>query len=382
MSVLQLASIGFIGAGLLSAAGVIVGASVYDLLQARKKKHLKKLTWRPLVSIVVPTRNSVETIESCLSSLIRSSLRKYEIIIVDHASTDDTKQLVKKFIKSHPKKSIRLVTARKTSGMVALASGLRYTKGEIVVVINAQSKVAKDTLKNTVRQFYINPGLGASKLHNRTDEQQTLASLLKQFEDCARSQALKLRHITKVIRARGTYNIAYRRDALAKALRGNEPPKTYHYASDAVVYTGAPKSFINLIIQRYWHQQFSPISRFNTLAVSLSQLLLLAVPVMLGYFIFLAVTHRSIYLFVLSWLILSVFLLLAIVGDEHLGFKKKMRLILYIPMAFSLFYVATLARFIIVFRLLANSVKRFNKKLQTLAKRLQLQRIVKIYGLK
>jgi glycosyltransferase involved in cell wall biosynthesis len=50
---------------------------------------------KPLVSIVIPTRNSSKTIEECLLSIQKQSYQNIETIVVDTKSTDDTCEIVK-----------------------------------------------------------------------------------------------------------------------------------------------------------------------------------------------------------------------------------------------------------------------------------------------
>lgn len=52
---------------------------------------------KPLVSIIVPTKNSAETIEDCLGSIRRQSYNNIEIIVVDNYSRDKTLDVAKKY---------------------------------------------------------------------------------------------------------------------------------------------------------------------------------------------------------------------------------------------------------------------------------------------
>jgi glycosyltransferase involved in cell wall biosynthesis len=54
---------------------------------------------KPLISIVIPTYNSIETIEKVLVSIKRQSLdsRKYEVLVIDGGSKDGTIELAKKY---------------------------------------------------------------------------------------------------------------------------------------------------------------------------------------------------------------------------------------------------------------------------------------------
>lgn len=48
----------------------------------------------PLLSIIIPTYNRSTTIVRCIKSVIDSPLRRFEIIVVDDCSTDDTGQVI------------------------------------------------------------------------------------------------------------------------------------------------------------------------------------------------------------------------------------------------------------------------------------------------
>jgi glycosyltransferase involved in cell wall biosynthesis len=52
---------------------------------------------KPLVSIIVPTKNSAETLEDCLGSIRRQSYNNIEIIVVDNYSRDGTLDVAKKY---------------------------------------------------------------------------------------------------------------------------------------------------------------------------------------------------------------------------------------------------------------------------------------------
>lgn len=54
-------------------------------------------TSTPLVSIVIPTRDSGRTLHKCLESLITQTYQRVEILIVDKRSTDDTVSIADEF---------------------------------------------------------------------------------------------------------------------------------------------------------------------------------------------------------------------------------------------------------------------------------------------
>ncbi len=51
----------------------------------------------PLVSVIIPTKNSSRTLEACLKSIKNQSYKNIELIVVDNNSTDDTKEIAKKY---------------------------------------------------------------------------------------------------------------------------------------------------------------------------------------------------------------------------------------------------------------------------------------------
>ena len=51
---------------------------------------------RPLITVVVPTRNNTRTIEACLSSVREQTYPAVELLVVDNHSTDDTRQIAER----------------------------------------------------------------------------------------------------------------------------------------------------------------------------------------------------------------------------------------------------------------------------------------------
>lgn len=68
------------------------------------------------VSVVIPCFNSETTILRALASVLEQTLRPFEIVVVDDASTDNTGCVISKFIHSHPHIKIRYFRLSINSG--------------------------------------------------------------------------------------------------------------------------------------------------------------------------------------------------------------------------------------------------------------------------
>lgn len=54
-----------------------------------------------LISIIVPNYNNEEYIEDCLKSILSQTYKNIEIVVIDDASTDSSKDIIKKYMGEH-----------------------------------------------------------------------------------------------------------------------------------------------------------------------------------------------------------------------------------------------------------------------------------------
>jgi glycosyltransferase involved in cell wall biosynthesis len=97
----------------------------------------------PMVSIVVPVYNGGRTIEALLRSLtaLEYPEERYEIIVVDNNSIDDTPRRVEKY-------PARLLCERRVqSSYAARNTGVRAARGEIIAFIDADCTASPGWLK-------------------------------------------------------------------------------------------------------------------------------------------------------------------------------------------------------------------------------------------
>lgn len=119
-------------------------------------KNIKQiLPTQPVATIVIPTHNSSDYIESAISSIIDSTTEfSIEIILVDDASEDIER--LKEIIR--PSTSIRIIEkVKKTNAADSRNIGLRASKGMFVFFLDSDDSYTKDHIQRRIT-LHINNG--------------------------------------------------------------------------------------------------------------------------------------------------------------------------------------------------------------------------------
>ena len=122
------------------------------------------------LSIIIPVYNEERTLETILDKVKKVRLKnvKKEIVIVDDASTDQTKEILKK-IKG---KSIKVIYHKRNMGKgFAIRTALNHTTGNIVIIQDADleydpqeySNLIKPIIENKTKVVYGSRLLGRKK---------------------------------------------------------------------------------------------------------------------------------------------------------------------------------------------------------------------------
>ncbi|MEK6919382.1 MAG: glycosyltransferase family 2 protein [Nanoarchaeota archaeon] len=129
----------------------------YVILYHRNKKNLyatPEITKNYEVSVMIPVWNEEKTIVGTVESLIKST-EGYpikEIIIINDNSTDKTSEIINRLEKKYP--IITVINNEKNLGKAgALNRAIGITKTELVAVIDSQSFLEKDSIKNLIGFF-------------------------------------------------------------------------------------------------------------------------------------------------------------------------------------------------------------------------------------
>ncbi|HJP85398.1 MAG TPA: glycosyltransferase family 2 protein [Gemmatimonadaceae bacterium] len=107
----------------------------------------------PLVSVIVPARNEAHNIERCVQSILATSYPNLELIVVDDASTDNTREL-----------AVRAIAVDRRARVVrnsplppgwfgkqwACSTGAKLARGEVLQFTDADTQHGRDLVSRSV----------------------------------------------------------------------------------------------------------------------------------------------------------------------------------------------------------------------------------------
>jgi glycosyltransferase involved in cell wall biosynthesis len=106
------------------------------------------MTEEPFVSIIVPARNSEQTIGPCVSSILRADYPtdRREVIVVDNGSTDRTAEIVRGY-------AVRYLTEPRRGPSAARNAGIESSAGQILAFVDSDCVATTGWLRALVREF-------------------------------------------------------------------------------------------------------------------------------------------------------------------------------------------------------------------------------------
>ena len=109
----------------------------------------------PTVSIVLPTYNEADIVETKLEDLLALDypMEKVEVVVVD-SSDDETPERIETFLTERTAPSLRLIREEERRGLaVALNEAYAAAENEVVVKTDCDSKLAPDALRRAVERL-------------------------------------------------------------------------------------------------------------------------------------------------------------------------------------------------------------------------------------
>ncbi len=247
---------------------------IFCLLR-KKSKKIKDVNF--FVSILIPCYNEEKYIKKCLFSVSKQSYKNYEVIIIDDNSKDNSLKLIKEFISKNKLKNFKISSLNENIGRAkALNIGLKKAKGELIVLLDADTILNENSLKNIISYFDKDVGSVSGNIQTIQKEN----NLINKFQEIeyALSQevfryaqgisgnciiipgafcAYKKEYIDKIEDETLSEDFDTSSKILSKGL------KTV-FAEDAIAYTAIPQNLIDVISQRLRWQQggFEVVSKY------------------------------------------------------------------------------------------------------------------------
>jgi len=128
---------------------------------------------KTIISINIPTFNSEKTLKKTLDSIVKQNYKNYEIVIVDHYSTDKTLEIAKKYTKNIFMDKKRLLGSRRI--------GANKSKGEIILVIDSD-QVLEPTLLKRIEEEFSKEDIDMAILEERSYQPQNLVEKMTDID--------------------------------------------------------------------------------------------------------------------------------------------------------------------------------------------------------
>jgi poly-beta-1,6 N-acetyl-D-glucosamine synthase len=220
----------------------------------------------PPVTILVPAYNEGAVIQGSIRSLLELDYPRFEIVVIDDGSKDDTYAKAAAYEGDHGRAVVRVITKPNGGKARALNTGIAQATSDFVLCMDGDSALHPETLRRAIRHFR-DPAIGAVagsvKVVNRTN---LLSSL----------QALEYVEGLNMVRAaQGFFRLVniipgpigvFRKGALDRV--GGYDHDTFaedcdltlkllmdgwqvQYEPGAIAYTEAPEKMLDLLKQRY-----------------------------------------------------------------------------------------------------------------------------------
>jgi len=104
------------------------------------------------ISVVIPTYNRIALVERAIDSVLKQSIKPFDIIVVDDGSDDGTSEMIKKKYRS-----INLVQQQNSGVSAARNNGIKHAKGDWISLLDSDDEWTGKKLENQVDRLIKNP---------------------------------------------------------------------------------------------------------------------------------------------------------------------------------------------------------------------------------
>ena len=252
----------FITAFSLTKLILFVCLSLKYTLQKEKNSILYNEDY--LVSVIIPAYNEEKVICKTINSILKNNYRNFEIIVVNDGSTDRTLETIEeRFAES---KYVTIIDKLNSGKSDSINLGVKEAKGEIMVLIDADTIIDKNAISNLVRHFY-DKNVAAVCGNILVGNRKNFITRLQNIEyitslNFDKKALAEINSVDVVAGALGAWRIEYikdlngfKMDTLVEdrdlTLNLLAQRYTVKYDDEAFAYTEAPENIDSLVRQRH-----------------------------------------------------------------------------------------------------------------------------------
>ncbi|MBU0980882.1 MAG: glycosyltransferase family 2 protein [Nanoarchaeota archaeon] len=145
---------------------LLVVLSYYILFFIRLRKPPVEKRFES-ITVIIPAHNEERFISKTLDHVLAAQFKgKKQVIVVDDGSTDSTSKIVQPYMK----RGVMLITQEHSGKAASLNNALKLAKGQLIAVVDGDSYIHKDSIKEMAKEVSRKGVIGSScvvKVRNR-----------------------------------------------------------------------------------------------------------------------------------------------------------------------------------------------------------------------
>ncbi len=366
----------------------MITSDIQEILAFQKQKHVTVIKPRqPWISVVIPAYNEAKSIRTTVESVLANTYSHFEVIVVDDGSVDKTGAIVRRFIRANPTARLKLIRQKNAGKSHALNNAIiNYTHGSLVMCLDADSRLAPDGLEKAIQHFRQNPRLVALASNMKIASKLSFITIAQKIEYLVANRFKRSLSVMNIEYIIGGIGSTFRKSYLKRVgyydtdtitedidlsmkiinLMGNVKYKI-DYGYDVHTYTQAVPNMKDLIKQRYrWkygrmqtffknrnlffsknRKHSKLLTHFQLPYAVYGDIMLSVEPLVMLYIIVNLVFLRQPQVLLWGVIFLAIYVSWIVVSgnDDHLPLREKIKLLMYTPFSWFLFYIITFVDF-------------------------------------
>lgn len=244
----------------------------YSYIWTRRKRRFAHRNYRPLVSVIIPAWNEEVGLVATVKTILASTYRPLEIVVVNDGSTDRSDAIMREFIHKYEtrlrgsQRYVPIIYHYQENGGKgsALNAGISLAHGEIITTFDADSVIHEEAVQHFV-EYFADPEVMAAAGTIHVGNTKTLLGTIQGLEYLFGFHLKKAEALLGVVFVIGGAASAFRKEVFDRlggyhtgtltedmdlSLRIQEAGMRIVYVPEALVHTEGPTSLRGLLKQR------------------------------------------------------------------------------------------------------------------------------------